>query len=109
MKGVEDVKLEPADVNLIEAEERTTGKPAQPKVRHQTSKADLPIVLQTDHNVWANVLLPDLLEWCGAQADQFGINGTSEFRLKLRELWIEHFGALPHIPESVVHNTRKIV
>ncbi|KAE9385577.1 hypothetical protein BT96DRAFT_949733 [Gymnopus androsaceus JB14] len=28
--------------------------------------------------------------------------------LKLCELWIEHFGALPHIPKSVVHNSRKI-
>ncbi|KAE9383798.1 hypothetical protein BT96DRAFT_951034 [Gymnopus androsaceus JB14] len=107
-KVVEDIKLEPANVNLIEAEERTTGKPAQPKTRHQTSKADLPIILQTDHNIWANSLLPDLLEWCGMQRDQFGINGTNEFCLKLHELWMDHFGALPHITETVIHNGHKI-
>ncbi|KAJ3732788.1 hypothetical protein DFJ43DRAFT_1038927 [Lentinula guzmanii] len=107
-KAIIDVKLEPADVNIVEAEERATGKIAQPRARHQTGKADLPLVLQTDYNIWSNSLIPDLVEWCGTQPDQLGVNGNIEFRPKLRELWMEHLGKLPHISEFVKHNGHTI-
>lgn len=105
LKVVADVKLEESDVNLIAAEERETGKPAQPPKKPRVGKRDLPIVLATDHNIWSQELLPALYDWCGTREEQFRLNSDKELRPTLRSLWIHFFGGLSHLPDTYKDNT----
>ncbi|KAE9387541.1 hypothetical protein BT96DRAFT_1005014 [Gymnopus androsaceus JB14] len=97
-KEVIEVKLEPADVNLIANEERETGKPAQPpKPRATVKVSDLPFGLPSDRNIWNEAIQSSLIEWSGTRAQQFSLGSDSEFRPTLRKLWNEHLAILPHI------------
>lgn len=99
-KIVVDVAFESADVNLIAAEERETGKPAQPAKRRTFTKNDLPIKLSSDHQIWNNNLQPELIEWCGMHEGQFSFSNDLQFREIVKALWDKHLGSLPHISDT---------
>ncbi|KAE9403475.1 hypothetical protein BT96DRAFT_973656 [Gymnopus androsaceus JB14] len=97
-KEVVEVKLEPADVNVIANEERETGKPAQPpKPRATVKVGDLPFGLASDRNIWNGAVQSSLIEWSGSRAQQFSLGSDPEFRATLRNLWNEHLAILPHL------------
>ncbi|KAJ3793944.1 hypothetical protein GGU11DRAFT_847441 [Lentinula aff. detonsa] len=96
-KEVVEVKLEPADVNVIANEERETGKPARPKPRATVKVSDLPFGLASDRNVWNGAVQSSLIEWSGSRAQQFSLGSDPDFRPTLRNLWNEHLAILPHL------------
>ncbi|KAJ3779982.1 hypothetical protein GGU10DRAFT_337558 [Lentinula aff. detonsa] len=96
-KEVVEVKLEPADVNVIANEERETGKPAQPKPRATVKVSDLPFGLASDRNIWNSAVQSSLIEWSGSRAQQFSLGSDPEFCPTLRNLWNEHLAILPHL------------
>ncbi|KAJ3991909.1 hypothetical protein F5050DRAFT_1715704 [Lentinula boryana] len=96
-KEVVEVKLKPADVNVIANEERETGKPAQPKPCATVKVSDLPFGLASDRNIWNGAMQSSLIEWSGSRAQQFSLGSDPEFRPTLRNLWNEHLAILPHL------------
>ncbi|KAF5349428.1 hypothetical protein D9758_014608 [Tetrapyrgos nigripes] len=95
-KGSREVELVDADVKEIEVEERENAG----RRRVILKKEDLPIVSKTDYNIWSSELVPDLIEWCGTRANQFGLGNEAELPNLLASLWEIHFGNLKHIPKT---------
>lgn len=99
--------LESADVNSIAAEEGDTGKPAKPK-RRTYNKNTLPVVKNSDHEIWSEKLLPELIDWCGTQSGQFSFSNNPKFHKMIKDLWDQHLGSLVHIPLSYKNETTNI-
>ncbi|KAE9397217.1 hypothetical protein BT96DRAFT_941057 [Gymnopus androsaceus JB14] len=110
-KVIEDVKLEPADVNAIAAEERETGKPAKPPVKRRqvAAKSHLPTITANDYKIWTDEVLPNIFEWAAPKQNQFSLNSDHDFFPKVRELWMKHLGSLPHIPATYKSEKGKIL
>ncbi|KAE9385494.1 hypothetical protein BT96DRAFT_1006992 [Gymnopus androsaceus JB14] len=99
---VEDVKLEPADINAIATEDCETGKPAKPPVKHcqVAAKSHLPTITVNNYKIWTDKVLPNIFEWALLKPNQFSLNSDHYFFPKVREFWMKFLGSLPHIPAT---------
>ncbi|KAE9393761.1 hypothetical protein BT96DRAFT_999121 [Gymnopus androsaceus JB14] len=80
------VRLVPANVNVIDAKERCgNGKCLT------FNKTNLPISTTADHRKWDTEFMPTILDFVGAQELQFGMSNNLELKALIRTTWTDVF------------------